>query len=100
MATPSKLRAVYHAVIAQHTTAGGSARAYISRFDADGAVVFFTLERGGATADEDAVAQAERAAQGAGGWPLGTRAQKFDTYLRAMRDALDPDRLMNPGTLA
>jgi len=100
MATPSKLRPVYHAVVAELAGLGGSARAHISRFDADGAVVFFTLERGGTAADDDAAAAAERAAQAAGGWLLGARAQKLDTYLRSLRDALDPDRLMNPGTLA
>jgi FAD/FMN-containing dehydrogenase len=100
MATPSKLRAVYHAVVAQLAGAGGVAHAYISRFDADGAVVFFTLERAGAPADDDALAAAERAAQAVGGWLLGARTQKLDSYLRALRDALDPDHLMNPGTLA
>jgi alkyldihydroxyacetonephosphate synthase len=89
MATPSKLRAVYHAVIA---ATAGTARAHISRFDPDGAVVFFTF-------DAD-IADAERAAQAAGGWLLGARADKLDTYLRALREALDPHRIMNPGTLA
>src|SRR5215510_794170 len=51
MATPSKLRAVYRAVVAELNGGGGTARAHISRFDADGAVTFFTLERGGAPAD-------------------------------------------------
>ena len=41
----------------------------------------------------------ERAAQTAGGWLLGARATKLDVYLRHMRDALDPHRIMNPGTL-
>lgn len=100
MATPSKLRPVYHAVVEELGRRGGAARAHISRFDADGAVVFFTLERGGAAADDDAVAAAERAAQTAGGWLLGARAHKLDPYLQALRDALDPDRMMNPGTLA
>jgi len=100
MATPSKLRAVYRAVGAQLASSGGMAAAYISRFDADGAVVFFTLEHGGAPADDETVAAAERAAQAAGGWLLGARAHKLDSYLRALRDALDPDHLMNPGTLA
>jgi alkyldihydroxyacetonephosphate synthase len=100
MATPSKLRAVYHAVVAEIIRLGGSARAHISRFDADGAVTFFTLERGGAPADDAMVSAAERAAQSAGGWLLGARADKLDAYLRALRDALDPDRIMNPGTLA
>jgi alkyldihydroxyacetonephosphate synthase len=93
MATPRKLRGVYHAVRAEITRAGGTARAHISRFDADGAVAFFTL-------DDSLVEQAERAAATAGAWLLGARATKLDGYLRAMRDVLDPDRIMNPGTLA
>jgi alkyldihydroxyacetonephosphate synthase len=99
MATPSKLRAVYHAVIADHAARGGAGRAHISRFDADGAVVFFTLTRDGAPADAAAVLAAERAAEAAGGWLLGARAHRLDSYLRALRDALDPDRIMNPGAL-
>ena len=100
MATPSKLRAVYHAVLTEVAKLGGAARAHISRFDADGAVMFATIERGDAAADEETVAAAERAAQGAGGWPLGARALKLDPYLRALREVLDPDRIMNPGALA
>jgi alkyldihydroxyacetonephosphate synthase len=100
MATPSKLVAVYRAVVAALAAGGGAARAHISRFDADGAVAFFTLTQGDAPADADAVAAAERAAGAAGGWLLGARAHKLDAYLRALRDALDPDRIMNPGALA
>lgn len=88
MATPAKLRAVYHAVLAVLP----GARAHISRFDPDGAVMFFTF-------DGD-LALAERAAEAAGGWLLGARAVKLDAYLRALRDAIDPARIMNPGTLA
>ncbi|MCX5741344.1 MAG: FAD-binding oxidoreductase, partial [Proteobacteria bacterium] len=44
MARPSKLKAVYHAVIDAMAEAGHPARAHISRFDADGAVLFFTFE--------------------------------------------------------
>jgi alkyldihydroxyacetonephosphate synthase len=100
MAPMGKLRGIYHAVLAETATHGGVAHAYLSRFDADGAVVFVTIERDGAPADELTCAAAERAAQGAGGWLLGARAIKLDTYLRALRDALDPGRIMNPGTLA
>ena len=96
MATPAKLRRVYHAVIAEATRLGASARAHISRFDPDGAVLFFTLDR----ADDATSATIERAAELAGGWLLGARAQKLDTYLRALREALDPGHIMNPGTLA
>ena len=88
MATPSKLRPVYHAVLA----AIPGARAHISRFDPDGAVMFFSF-------DGD-VAAAEKAAESAGGWLLGARAVKLDAYLRALRDAIDPARIMNPGTFA
>ena len=100
MATPRRLRGVYRAVRTELESAGGAARAHISRFDADGAVVFFTLEHGGALADEALVVRAERAAEAAGGWLLGARAGKLDPYLRSLRDTLDPDRIMNPGTLA
>lgn len=93
MATPRKLRGVYHAVRTEVTRAGGTVRAHISRFDADGAVAFFTV-------DDAVVDQAERAAQAAGAWLLGARAVKLDGYLRTLRDTLDPDRIMNPGTLA
>jgi hypothetical protein len=92
MATPSKLRAVYQAVLDHAAQTGAAARAHISRFDANGAVVFFTL-------DGIEVAVAERVAQAAGGWLLGARAVKLDAYLGALRDALDPERIMNPGTL-
>jgi alkyldihydroxyacetonephosphate synthase len=100
MATPSKLRAVYHAVLQRCASLGVQARAHISRFDADGAVVFFTITRteGGAPQDTD-VSTAERAAEAAGAWLLGARATKLDTYLAALRTALDPHGIMNPGTL-
>jgi alkyldihydroxyacetonephosphate synthase len=91
MATPAKLRAVYRAVMAAR-----SARAHISRFDAAGAVMFVTID----DADDAAITAVERAAEAAGGWLLGARAEKLDGYLRALRDAIDPDRIMNPGTLS
>ncbi len=100
MATPSKLRPVYRAVIEQAKSMNITVRAHISRFDADGAVVFFTLLEGDETASASIVGTCEQAAGAAGGWLLGARATKLDTYLRALRDAIDPDRIMNPGTLA
>jgi alkyldihydroxyacetonephosphate synthase len=99
MATPSKLRAVYHAVIAALRARGGVAHAHISRFDADGAVMFFTLQHADGSPDETVVGDAEQAAVAAGGWLLGARAVKLDAYLRALREAIDPDHVMNPGTL-
>jgi alkyldihydroxyacetonephosphate synthase len=107
MATPSKLRPIYKAVNAEATRLGITARAHVSRFDADGAVMFFTIEspvadsaRDGAPVDDITSAAIERAAEQAGGWLLGTRTTKLDAYLRALRDDLDPQRIMNPGTLA
>jgi alkyldihydroxyacetonephosphate synthase len=103
MATPSKLRAVYHKVASEMLALGATARAHISRFDADGAVMFFTIERAGEPAKasiDNALTVAERAVEAAGGWLLGARAHKLDVYLRALRDAIDPHRVMNPGTLA
>ncbi|HUJ62820.1 MAG TPA: FAD-binding oxidoreductase [Kofleriaceae bacterium] len=96
MATPAKLRPVYRAVLDATARAGAAARAHISRFDPDGAVGFFTID----PPDERVVSAAERAADAAGGWLVGARAIKLDAYLRALRDALDPKRIMNPGTLA
>jgi alkyldihydroxyacetonephosphate synthase len=99
MSTPARLRPVYHAVGAALTARGGTCRAHISRFDADGAVMFATVEHGGALAGADAITAAEAAAEAAGGWLLGARAHKLDAYLRALRDAIDPDQIMNPGAL-
>lgn len=96
MATPSKLRAVYAGVRTRASELGlRAARAHISRFDADGAVMFFTVDNA-STEASDAL---ERAAHAAGGWLLGARADRLDSYLRALRDRLDPDRVMNPGVL-
>lgn len=100
MATPSKLRAVYRAVIEQAQSAKSTVRAHVSRFDADGAVMFFTLLDGEDAASAEVIAACERSAGAAGGWLLGARATKLDAYLRALRDSIDPDRIMNPGTLA
>jgi alkyldihydroxyacetonephosphate synthase len=100
MATPSKLRPVYRAVCAEAARLGTTVRAHVSRFDADGAVMFFTTERDGHGGEDTTAAAIERAAQVAGGWLLGARAQKLDAYLRSLRETLDPGRIMNPGTLS
>lgn len=100
MATPSKLRPVYRAVVAEAARLGAAARAHVSRFDPDGGVLFFTLARDGATVDDTTHAAIEKAAQAAGGWLLGARAHQLDPYLRALRESLDPQRIMNPGALA
>lgn len=101
LATPAKLRAVYQAIRTAAPKAGGVARAHVSRFDANGAIVFVTLERGGEpVAADDAIARAVRtAAEAAGGWLLGARALRLDPYLTALRAAIDPLGIMNPDAL-
>jgi alkyldihydroxyacetonephosphate synthase len=101
MATPSKLRPVYAAVTKEAARLGVQLRSHVSRFDPDGAVMFFTTEReAGKPTDDTTAAAIERVAEGAGAWLLGARAHKLDAYLRTLRETLDPARIMNPGTLA
>ena len=83
MATPSKLRAVYAEVRAALAASGATTRCHISRFDADGAVMFFTLERAGEAADAAISAIAERAAESAGGWLCSGRARRSSIHICA-----------------
>ncbi len=100
MATPGKLRAMYRATMAYCAERELRARAHISRFDADGAVAFFTIETAaGDTPEPEVLRAVEKAAETAGAWLLGARAHKLDAYLAALRETLDPHRIMNPGTL-
>jgi FAD/FMN-containing dehydrogenase len=103
LATPAKLRAVYHDLREAARDAGGAARAHVSRFDANGAIVFVTLLRDGqpVTSSDDPVHRAVRgAAEAAGGWLLGARAARLDPYLASLRAAIDPHGIMNPDALA
>jgi len=105
-ATPGAQRAVYRAVRDAARAAGAEARAHVSRFDADGAVIFFTLVDAAAAGRrldgerlERAVTACEQAALASGGWLLGSRSRALDPYLLALRNALDPKGIMNPGAL-
>lgn len=94
MGTPTKLQVVYRAVLAEAARLGTPASVHISRFDPDGGLLFVTL------GDEAHLATIEQVAAAAGGWLLGARATKLDSYLRSLRAVLDPRGIMNPGTLA
>jgi alkyldihydroxyacetonephosphate synthase len=102
LAAPGKLRTVYHELRAAAVKAGGAARAYVSRFDANGAIIFVTLLRDGrpiASADDAVYRAVHAAAESAGGWLLGPRATRLDPYLAALRAAIDPHGIMNPDAL-
>jgi FAD/FMN-containing dehydrogenase len=73
--------------------------------------MFFTLLEPGTGADpnggrpldpakvDPVRAACEEAAYSAGGWLLGSRSKALDPYLAALRAALDPRGIMNPGAL-
>jgi alkyldihydroxyacetonephosphate synthase len=103
-ATPGKVKAVYQAM--QNATAARATglRAHISRFDADGAVVFATLvDNSDVPLADDRVAElrpaVETAARETGAYLLGSSNPAMEPYFQRLRDALDPRRIMNPGVL-
>jgi alkyldihydroxyacetonephosphate synthase len=100
-ATPARQGAVYRAV---HATgaAGVRVRAHASRFEADGAVLFFTFtDAAGEVLKADALVQAraaaETAAEAAGAILLGTENRELVEYARALKQRLDPRAILNPG---
>ena len=100
MATPSKLRAGLSRGARRGRAGSARRRARTSRASMPTAPSCSSRSRRDGVAADDATA-ARRARRGAaGGWLLGARAMKLDAYLRSLRDALDPHRIMNPGTLA
>ena len=106
-ATPSAQRVVYQKVREAARAGGADVRAHISRFDSGGAVLFFTLVTSGprpvplqGPALDQLLAACENAALSAGGWLLGSRSRPLDPYLVALRNALDPKGIMNPGALS
>jgi alkyldihydroxyacetonephosphate synthase len=100
--SPKRQTAVYRAVRVACAGMGVGLRAHASRFEADGAVLFFTLvgpddqPLGG---DPLAVARdmVEAAAAAAGAVLLGSENHDLDLYARELRQRLDPKSIMNPG---
>ncbi len=91
-ATPGKQLAVHEAVLKHVAAAGGEAHGYISRFESDGAVWFFSL-RG---ADAATLAAAQQAARQAGGSLLGHAPAQWMKIYSELKRELDPLGIMNP----
>jgi len=103
-ASPSREAAVYGAVIGAAEAADAAGRAHVARFDADGAVLFFTFTAasGEPLGDEtlaEVVDVATAAAHQAGAVLLGARNPALEPYLHDLRALLDPDGILNPGAL-
>ncbi len=103
-ATPVHLKPVYTAVLEAAKNAGAVARAHASRFDVDGAVMFFVFtDDAGAALDDATLAKvsdaARDAAHEAGARLLGDTNPAVNDYFAALRAELDPNRIMNPAAL-
>ena len=101
-ASPKRQAAVYRAVRVACAGMNVGLRAHASRFEADGAVLFFTFIGPGDTplaGDELAAARpmAEAAASAAGAVLLGSENHDLDVYAAELRRRLDPRGIMNPG---
>jgi len=101
-ASPKRQPAVYRAVRVACAGLGVGLRAHASRFEADGAVLFFTLMDGAGQALageplEAARAMTEAAASAAGAVLLGSENHDLDPYARDLRRGLDPKGILNPG---
>ncbi|MSP17310.1 MAG: FAD-binding oxidoreductase [Myxococcales bacterium] len=96
----ARLGAVHRAARSAARAAGRTARAHLSRFDDEGACVFITL-LDGERADPAGPARAAVLAstRAAGGLPPGEREPALAPALAALKRALDPDDLLNPGVL-
>jgi len=103
-AAPRALPHVYHAVVDAATAAGARARAHISRFYADGAVLFATFTNQSGTPLDEATAgplchAVKEAATAAGAYLLGSTNAQLEPYFQHLRHELDPKGILNPGVL-
>lgn len=103
-AAPGSLRTIFRVVTEMARAAGHTASAHASRFDADGAVLFFSFRDDRDRRLEGEIlaglrANCERAARDSGGFLLGSSTPDIDTYVRQLRTELDPLQILNPGAL-
>ncbi len=103
-AAPPALARVYHAVVDAATANGAHTRAHISRFDADGAVLFAGFTDGEGTPLDEATAgplcvAVKEAAIAAGAYLLGSTNAQLEPYFQHLRHELDPKGIFNPGVL-
>ena len=100
-APPGREAAIERAVRAAAQTLGARSRVHVSRFEADGAVEFFTFtEPGGEVASGERIAEiravAGEAAEGAGAILLGSSPAGLDPYERELERLLDPRGVFDP----
>jgi len=94
-APPGREGSIARAVRDAASQLDAGVRIHVSRFEADGAVVFFTFaDAAGEVIAGDALAAirtaAETAAEKAGGILLGTSPEGLETYERELKRLLDP----------
>lgn len=92
-APPPRAAGVYQVVVAHAKERGVDVWARASRFDSSGCVLFFRL------GDPSQRGPIETAAREAGAYPLGARNPALEPYFVKLREALDPNGIMNPGAL-
>ncbi len=99
-APPGREAAIARAVRAAAEPLGARARVHVSRFDADGAVEFFTFVAPGGEAMSGELpalrAAAAEAAEEAGAILLGSSPAGLDTYERELKRLLDPQGIFDP----
>jgi len=104
-AAPAAMAPAYRAVRAVAAARDVSMRAHASRFEADGAVIFFSFRTGDDAAPLDDAATADMhataadAARAAGAVLLGHTPRGVTPYLADLRALLDPRGIMNPAAL-
>lgn len=104
-AKPGTQKPVYAAARAAADEMGIVIGAYASRFDLDGAVLFFTLmDENRSPLEGKKLVEARDALllvmRDAGAYLLGTTYLPLDPYFQRLRSELDPDAILNPGALS